>query len=119
MRNVLKRGKNNGSRGDDQAPQPFQRSAALLSELFVGRVVKWDGSRFLLTRKHQAYLVTPSVEYPKFIVPWTGPASRAFFRLEASRPWNSRATYTLKWLLACLGLAQFFARGDIVIVHHD
>lgn len=69
--------------------------------------------------KVHSYVVMPSLERPVFIVPWSGRASRAFFRNEATAPYNSRRGYFAKWLLASIGVAQLLQRGFVVVCTHD
>jgi hypothetical protein len=70
-------------------------------------------------RISNTYVVMPSTDRPVFIVPWSGRISRDFFRREARSPYNSWRHYTIKWLLATCGVAQFLQRGFVLVCTND
>ncbi len=65
------------------------------------------------------YVVMPSTDEPRFVVPWRGKASRAFFRSEATSPYNSKMRYAAKWVLASLGLAPFLQHCFVLVCGRD
>ena len=87
---------------------------ALLARLIVLGVISPRGLKAVGT-----YVVIPSTDQPKTIVPWWGKASRIYFRNEAASPCNSPAKYLTKWLLASLGIAPLLQHGFVILCDHD